>query len=83
VFGWVVALRKAVVGCGFEKSSFGKVVVRWMEASLVELLWILKKSPHFQVGPRWHAHIWILPPPTGSQAWRASGGAAAEEGLTL
>jgi hypothetical protein len=51
VFGWALTLIKAIVGCDFEKSSFGKVVVRWMEASLVELLWLLGKYPHFQVCP--------------------------------
>jgi hypothetical protein len=44
VFGWVVAFGKAVVGCDFQKSSFDKAVVGWLEARLVELLWLLEKS---------------------------------------
>jgi hypothetical protein len=51
-----------------------------MEACLVELLWLLEKSPHFQVGPTCHAHIWFLPPLVGSHAWCAGGGGVAEEG---
>jgi hypothetical protein len=38
VFGWVVALGKAVVGCGCRKSSFHKVAAEWMKNCLVELL---------------------------------------------
>jgi hypothetical protein len=51
-----------------------------MEACLFELLWLLEKSPHFQVGPTCHAHIWFLPPLVGSHAWCAGGGGVAEEG---
>jgi hypothetical protein len=40
VVGLDVTLGKAVVGCDFCKSSFGKVV-GWMEAYLVEPLWLL------------------------------------------
>jgi hypothetical protein len=43
VFGWAVAFAKDVVGCGFRKSSFNKVVVRVLEVYLVELLWLLQK----------------------------------------
>jgi hypothetical protein len=57
VFGWAVTLEKAAVGCGFEKSSFEKAVVGWMEGCLVKVLWLLEKSPHFLVGPTCHAHI--------------------------
>jgi hypothetical protein len=57
VFGWVVALRKVVVGCDFGKSRFSKVAVGWIKASLVELMWLLEKSSHFPVGPARHAHI--------------------------
>jgi hypothetical protein len=57
VFDWAVAFRKAVASCDFGKSCCSKAVVGWIKASLVELLWLLKKSSHFQVGPACHAHI--------------------------
>jgi len=49
-FGWAVALSKIVVGCDLWKSNFGKVAVGWLEARLVKLLWLLKKSPHLLCG---------------------------------
>jgi hypothetical protein len=52
-----MALWKTVVGCDFWKSSFGKAVVGWIEVCLVGLMWLLKKSPYFQVGPTCHAHM--------------------------
>jgi hypothetical protein len=54
-----------------------------MEACLVELLWLLEKSHHFQVGPTCHAHIWFLPPLARPHAWCAGGGGATNEGPTL
>jgi hypothetical protein len=54
VFGWAVALKKVVVGCGFGKSCFDKAVVGWMEVCLVDVLWLLEKSPYLQHGPACH-----------------------------
>jgi hypothetical protein len=45
VFGWVMTFEKVVVGCGCWKSSFDKAVVGWLSARLVELMWLLEKSP--------------------------------------
>jgi hypothetical protein len=52
-----MTLEKTIVACDFCKSSFGKVVVGWMKACLVELLWLLEKSRNFQASPACHAHM--------------------------
>jgi hypothetical protein len=49
VFGWAVAFAKAVVACGFEKSSCEKHGVEKAEDRLVQQLWLLKQmlnGPH-------------------------------------